>query len=120
MQPNQIKKKRKTKLGYAQPSRPMKSVLAFTPEAWIKLQYLCHIGDTEVGGFAVMTDTSEMLVTEFVLIKQRCTPISVKFEDESIAQHFDDMVDRDLNPGGNPMLVSGDYQILGTRLMIDF
>src|SRR5437870_2317239 len=31
--------------------RPRRPRLTFAPLAWLKLQYLCHAGDTEVGGF---------------------------------------------------------------------
>jgi hypothetical protein len=27
--------------------------LIFSPRAWLKLQYFCHAGDTEVGGFGI-------------------------------------------------------------------
>ena len=28
-------------------------VLIFAPLAWLKLQFFCHAGDTEIGGFGV-------------------------------------------------------------------
>ena len=72
--------------------------LEFTPTAWLKLQCLCHAGDTEIGGFGIVPDPPELLVTDFVTVKQRCTAVTVKFDDDAVADHFEDMVDRGLKP----------------------
>ena len=77
---------------------PWRPTLQFTPTAWLKLQCLCHAGETEIGGFGIMPDPVKLLVTEFVTVKQRCTAISVKFDDQAVADYFDQMVDRDLKP----------------------
>ncbi len=45
-----------------------------------------------------MPDPTELLVTDFVTVKQRCTAVTVKFDDDAVADHFEDMVDRGLKP----------------------
>lgn len=40
----------------------------------------------------------ELLVTDFITVKQRCTAVTVKFDDDAVADHFEDMVDRGLKP----------------------
>ena len=45
-----------------------------------------------------MPDPAELLVTEFVTVKQRCTAASVQFDDQAVAGYFDQMVDRGLKP----------------------
>jgi hypothetical protein len=82
----------------ASPQAPTGPCLQFAPAAWIKLQRLCHLGNTEVGGFGVVLDPSELVVSEFVIVKQRCSPVSVAFDDEAVAGYFNTMVDRGLSP----------------------
>ncbi|MFQ5491855.1 MAG: hypothetical protein ACE5GE_14145 [Phycisphaerae bacterium] len=64
----------------------------------MKLQFLCHLGETEIGGFGVMPDPTELLVTEFGTVKQQCTLVGVSFDDQAVADYFEQMVDRDLKP----------------------
>lgn len=45
-----------------------------------------------------MPDPAELLVTEFITVKQRCTAVSVRFDDQAVADYFEDMVDRGLKP----------------------
>jgi len=52
----------------------------------------------EIGGFGIMPDPTELLVTEFVTVKQRCTAVSVQFDDAAVADYFDRTVDRGLKP----------------------
>jgi hypothetical protein len=67
--------------------------LRFSPTAWAKLLYLRDLGDTEVGGFGVAAEDDLLYVEDFVLVKQSCTPVSVCFEDESVADYFDAQAD---------------------------
>lgn len=65
--------------------------LRFTPYAWAKLHWLCHHGDTEIGGFGICEDPDDMtLVTDFQLVKQECTPASVDFNDDALADFMED------------------------------
>src|SRR6266436_1430857 len=78
--------------------RPRRPTLWFTPAAWIKLNWLAHAGETEIGGFALISDPEELLITDFQLINQRCTAVTVAFEDEAVADYFEAMVDAGYQP----------------------
>ncbi len=66
--------------------------LRFTPTAWAKLHYLCHRGDTEIGGFGVSTADDLLLVEELFVPEQKTTSVTVAFDDESIADFYEDQV----------------------------
>lgn len=72
--------------------------LRFSPYAWSKLLFLRDLGDTEVGGFGISSENDLFLVEDFRLIKQRSTFASVKFEDEAVADFFDEQVDLGRQP----------------------
>ncbi len=78
-----------------QNQRPM---LRFSPTAWAKLLFMRDVTDNEVGGFGV-TDADDLLfVTDFVLVKQKVTPVSVSFDDEAVADYFEDQVEISRQP----------------------
>ncbi len=67
--------------------------------AWAKLVYLSRFSPTEVGGFAITADGDHpFLVTDIVLPKQTCTVATVSFDDESVADFFEDQEDKGLEP----------------------
>jgi proteasome lid subunit RPN8/RPN11 len=78
--------------------KPASPTLRFGPTAWAKLLYLRDRGDTEVGGFGIAAEGDLLYVEDFVLVKQTCTPVSVSFEDESVANYFDSQADRGRPP----------------------
>jgi proteasome lid subunit RPN8/RPN11 len=86
-----VKKKRKRT---QQPETPK---LRFTPNAWAKLLYLRDYGDTEVGGFGICP-SHPLLVEDIRLVKQTCTFTTVSFDDESVADFFEDQVADGLSP----------------------
>ena len=47
----------------------------------------------EVGGFGITEVDDLLFVTDFVLVKQTVTAVSVSFEDESVADFFENQVD---------------------------
>ena len=49
--------------------------------------------DNEVGGFGITKADDLLFVTDFVLVKQKVTPVSVSFDDEGVADHFEDQVE---------------------------
>jgi len=51
------------------------------------------ITDNEVGGFGITQADDLLFVTDFVLVKQKVTAVSVSFEDESVADFFEDQVE---------------------------
>lgn len=73
-------------------------VLRFTPYAWAKLQFLCHHGDTEIGGFGI-TETGDLLLVEDVqTIQQSVSEVTVAFDDEAVADFFDTQIDAGRQP----------------------
>lgn len=72
--------------------------LRFSPTAWAKLLYFRDKSDNEIGGFGI-TETDDLLcVREFVTVKQQVTAVSVKFDDEAVANFFEDQVDLGRKP----------------------
>jgi hypothetical protein len=59
--------------------------LRFTPYAWAKLRFLRDVGDTEVGGFGISHVDDLLLIEDFQLVKQTCTPVTVEFDDIAVA-----------------------------------
>ncbi len=72
--------------------------LRFSPTAWAKLLYFRDKSDNEVGGFGITVPDDLLFVKEFVTVKQEVTPVSVKFDDESVANYFEDQVDLGRKP----------------------
>ena len=72
--------------------------LTFAPLAWLKLQYLCHMGDTEVGGFGVTSAEDLLHVQDVVTVPQDTTAVSVRFHDDGVADFFETSVDTGLTP----------------------
>ena len=86
-----VKKKQK------RAQKPETPKLRFTPSAWAKLLYLRDYGDTEVGGFGICPN-HPLLVEDVKLVKQSCTYTFVSFDDESVADFFEDQVAAGLTP----------------------
>ena len=72
--------------------------LRLTPYAWAKLLHLRDLGGTEVGGFGVSSPDNLLLVEDVQLVQQQCTPVTVKFDDSSVADYFDAQVDSGRTP----------------------
>ncbi len=68
-------------------------ILRFTPTAWAKLNFFCHYGQTEIGGFGITPAEDLLLIQEFVTVKQTTTEVSVNFDDEAVADFFESQVD---------------------------
>jgi hypothetical protein len=66
------------------------TVLRFSPTAWAKLLYMRDAGDTEIGGFGIAPADDLLFVEDVQLVKQDCTWITAAFDDQSIADFFDD------------------------------
>lgn len=73
--------------------RPRKLRLSFAPLAWLKLQYFCHAGDTEIGGFGVSSPHNLLHVQDFVTVRQTVTAVSVRFDDAAVGDYVDRSVD---------------------------
>ena len=72
--------------------------LVFSPLAWLKLQYFCHAGPTEVGGFGISNSKDLLYVRDLALLAQQSTPVTVRLDDEAVAGFFDACVDAGLQP----------------------
>ena len=72
--------------------------LVFTPLAWLKLQYLCHAGPTEVAGFGLSAEGDSLYLEDMLVVRQRATPVTVAFDDAAVADLFDDMADAGVPP----------------------
>jgi proteasome lid subunit RPN8/RPN11 len=70
-----------------------KRSLRFTPTAWAKLLFLRDYGDTEVGGFGVTSSENLLLVDDICLVHQTCSYAYVAFDDDSVADFYDQQVD---------------------------
>ena len=73
-------------------------MLRFTPWAWAKLVFLRDLGPTEVGGFGISPADDLLLIEDIRLVRQRCSSVTVQFDDVAVADFFDEMVDRGLPP----------------------
>jgi proteasome lid subunit RPN8/RPN11 len=73
-------------------------MLRFSPTAWAKLLFMRDLTDNEVAGFGV-TDADDLLfVNEFVVIKQQVTCVSFIFDDQAVADFFEEQVDLSRKP----------------------
>lgn len=72
--------------------------LVFSPLAWLKFQFLCHLGPTEVGAFALSHPDHPLYITNLFTVPQETTVASVKFDDTAVADYFDQCVDQGLKP----------------------
>lgn len=68
--------------------------LVLAPLAWLKLQFLLHAGETEIGGFGVSHERNLLYVDDVAIVSQRTTSVSVEFDDMAVADFFDEMADR--------------------------
>ena len=75
-----------------------KPVLRFSPTAWAKLLFLRDYGETEVGGFGITASEDLLFVRDLKLVRQVCSWAHVAFEDDSVADLFDEQVDAGLRP----------------------
>jgi len=51
-----------------------------------------------VGGFGVSDAEDLLYVQDFVTVKQEVTGVSVKFDDQAVADYMEDQVDRGRKP----------------------
>ena len=72
--------------------------LRFSPTAWAKLLFMRDVTDNEVGGFGITEAEDLLFVTDFVLVKQKVTCVTISFEDESVADLFEDQVEAGRQP----------------------
>ena len=76
----------------------LSSALRFSPTAWAKLLYFRDRAQTEVGGFGISAPDDLLCVEDFVTVRQNVTMASVAFDDEAVADFFEDQVDAGRKP----------------------
>jgi proteasome lid subunit RPN8/RPN11 len=86
----------KTKEPAMVPRRP--TALRVSPTAWAKLLFLRDAGDTEIGGFGISATDDLLFVVDVQLVQQTCTWVHVAFNDEAVANFFDEQVDSGRRP----------------------
>ncbi len=72
--------------------------LVFTPRAWLKWQFLCHAGPTEIGAFGLCHEEHPLVVEDLLVVKQSTTSVSVAFDDTAVADLFDESADAGIPP----------------------
>lgn len=72
--------------------------LRFTAFAYAKLLYFRDRGSTEVAGFCITGTEDPLLVTDFQLIKQKCTGATFELDPNDIVDYMDRMVDTEIMP----------------------
>jgi proteasome lid subunit RPN8/RPN11 len=72
--------------------------LLLSPAAWLKWQYLCHVGPTEVAGFGLSGAADPLYLDDVLVVRQRATSMTVAFDDTAVADLFDAMVDAGIPP----------------------
>lgn len=73
--------------------------IRFSLKAWAKLNYLMHKGDTEVGGFGILSQRKDELeVIDFVLVPQESTSASVNFDDDGYEDYIESMSALGMSP----------------------
>lgn len=77
---------------------PCEPTLRFTPTAWAKLLCLRDAADAEVGGFGLTSPDDPLLVHDILLVKQEVSSVTVAFDDEAVADLFEDLVAEGRHP----------------------
>ena len=80
------------------PQRLPAAKLRFSPYAWAKLLYLRDAGNTEVGAFGIGMPDDPLAIIDVVTVKQKVSIATVEFDDESVADFFEDQVELGRKP----------------------
>jgi hypothetical protein len=81
-----------------QPASEAPAALTFAPLAFLKLQFFCHIGNTEIGGFGISSEDDPLYIEDFVTVRQKVSAVTVSFDDTAVADFFDHCVDQGISP----------------------
>jgi hypothetical protein len=66
--------------------------LRFSPTAWAKLLFFRDKSPDEIGGFGISDPDDLLYIREFVTLRQEVSIVSVRFQDDAIADFFEDQV----------------------------
>ena len=96
--PQEPPKERSALTRHERTELPSVPVLRFSPTAWAKLLYFRDRGQTEIGGFGISETDDLLFVNDFLTVKQEVTMASVSFDDNAVADFFEDQVDEGRKP----------------------
>lgn len=96
--PKQLNQKSSIQAEKIKDKQPQKLALRFSPTAWAKLLYFRDKSDNEISGFGITQPEDLLCVKEFVTVKQEVTGVSIKLDDEAVADFFDQQVDLGRKP----------------------
>jgi hypothetical protein len=69
------------------------------PITLLKIKYLCHLGNTEIGGYGIIVEPNKYLyVEDFHLVPQKCTSVSVDYDDLGRAKYLEDQANQGFQP----------------------
>ncbi len=91
-------KKKRSRMTRRTARTKRRPTLKFTPTAWAKLLFLRDYDETEVGGFGITSKDDLLLIEDFRLVRQTCSLAHVAFDDDSVADFFDQQVDAGRKP----------------------
>jgi proteasome lid subunit RPN8/RPN11 len=83
---------------FTKPKVTFGDTLRFTAYAYSKLLCMRDLGPTEVAGYGITATKDPLLVTDFVLVKQKCNPIHFELDPEDNAEHTERMMDIGVPP----------------------
>jgi hypothetical protein len=72
--------------------------LVFAPLAYLKLQFFCHLGHTEIAGFGISAKNNLLYIEDFVTVRQLADAAFVSIQDEAVADFTDRCIDAGLPP----------------------
>ena len=96
--PKEARQKSSSRAEKKKAKQSKRFALRFSPTAWAKLLYFRDKSDNEVGGFGITGPDDLLCVREFITGKQEVTAVSVKFDDEAVADFFETQVDLGRKP----------------------
>lgn len=65
-------------------------ILRFSPTAWSKMIFMRDMTENEVGGFGITRKDDLLFVEDIVIIKQKVSVVTVSFDDNAVADYFED------------------------------
>lgn len=92
------KQERNKKMKNSKKKKYQSPTLRFSPTAWAKLVFLRDMTDNEVGGFGITEADDLLFVTDIALVKQKVTSVTVSFNDDAVANFFEDQVEAGRKP----------------------
>jgi len=83
---------------FMKPKMTFRDTMRFTPYAYAKMLWMRDRGDTEVAGYATTATNDPLLVTDFRLVKQKCTGASFELDPDDLVDDVECTLDAGLAP----------------------